>query len=89
MRWLKENVVRLVAFIVHEPILCVQYVLLAVFAFVMLVFVMHWKIQKSVKKQEKIRKQKEKILRKLHDSRRKARNESENVLMMMEKDKNE
>ncbi|KAJ1370895.1 hypothetical protein KIN20_032718 [Parelaphostrongylus tenuis] len=88
MHWLKEYAIRLVAIIVHEPMLFVQYVLVVIFAFVVLVSVMHWKVQKSVKKQEKMRKQKEKILRKLHDSRRRARDDSESVLVT-EKDKNE
>ncbi|KJH50662.1 hypothetical protein DICVIV_03182 [Dictyocaulus viviparus] len=88
MHWLKENGIRLIAFVVHEPMLCVQYVLAAAFALVVLTFVMHWKIQKSVKKQEKIRKQKEKILRKLHDSRKRARDDYENLLTV-EKDKND
>lgn len=54
MRWLKENVVRLVSFVVREPMLFVQYIVLASIALVMFTLVMHYKINKSVKKQEKV-----------------------------------
>ncbi|VDP16228.1 unnamed protein product [Heligmosomoides polygyrus] len=88
MRWLKENVVRLVSFVVREPMLFVQYIVLASIALVMFTLVMHYKINKSVKKQEKIRKQKEKILRKLHGSRKKAEDEAQ-IHQALEKDKDE
>ncbi|KAK6738490.1 hypothetical protein RB195_020533 [Necator americanus] len=83
---IKEHAARFVAFVIREPMLFVQYVLAAAVALGMFTFVMHWKVQKSIKKQEKIRKQKEKILRKLHGSRKKAQEEQENMLAL-EKDK--
>ncbi|VDL78650.1 unnamed protein product [Nippostrongylus brasiliensis] len=88
MHWMKEQAVRLISFVVREPATFIQYVLLAAIALVMFTLVMQYKIQKSMKKQEKIRKQKEKILRKLHGSRKKAGEESE-PLLALEKDKNE
>ncbi|KAL6735761.1 hypothetical protein ANCDUO_13338 [Ancylostoma duodenale] len=86
MHSIKEQVARFVAFVIREPTLFVQYVFLAAAALGMFTFVMQWKIQKSIKKQEKIRKQKEKILRKLHGSRKKAQEEQGNMLAL-EKDK--
>ncbi|VDM86001.1 unnamed protein product [Strongylus vulgaris] len=90
MRWhsIKEQAARLIAFIIREPWLFVQYVFLFALALGMFTLVMQYKIQKSIKKQEKIRKQKEKILRKLHGSRRKALDEHEAMLALeKEKDK--
>ncbi|XGW11090.1 hypothetical protein V3C99_012525 [Haemonchus contortus] len=82
MHWLKENAVRVVMFIMREPMLFVQYLALACLAMLMFTLVMQYKIQKSFKKQEKLRKQKEKILRKLHGNRNHRVEEAETQLTL-------